>query len=275
MKRELDFARRLQTLHALHDAVSAMRSLSAHHFRIVRKALPEARDYRNEIDHIINAIGIHQPSNADAPAGLLVVTSDFGLCSDYNIRVAQTSLREAGERRVGRVYCVGRRGRSILTNGGREPRLAFDAPTSAEGLTRALMRLAHDLLEDFVSGQTSCLWVVSARFDGVGRFTPVTTRVLPVTSEVPSATPRPSPYVDRRYLEGVAVREFLYVTLYEILLDALAAEHGMRIVAAESALQWLDNTIALTKRRLNASRSEASTQELLDIVSGGRQAESR
>ncbi len=71
----------------------------------------------------------------------------------------------------------------------------------------------------------------------------------------------------------MAVREFLYVTLYEILLEALAAEHGMRIVAAESALQWLDNTIEMTKRRLTASRSETSTQELLDIVSGGRQAQ--
>lgn len=113
----------------------------------------------------------------------------------------------------------------------------------------------------------------STRFDGIGRFTPVTARILPVASKVPSSIPSPSPYVDRRYLEGVAVREFLYVTLYEILLEALAAEHGMRIVAAESALQWLDNTIEMTKHRLTASRSETSTQELLDIVSGGRQAQ--
>ena len=41
MKREQDFARRLQTLEALHDAVSAMRSLSAHHFRVVRGRFPQ------------------------------------------------------------------------------------------------------------------------------------------------------------------------------------------------------------------------------------------
>jgi F-type H+-transporting ATPase subunit gamma len=273
MKRELDFARRLQTLRALHDAVSAMRSLAAHHFRIVRKALPEAREYRHEIDHIIDAIGIEQPSNANAPSGLLVVTSDFGLCSDYNIRITQAGVKEAIERQVGPVYCIGKRGHTILTREEHEPRLSFDAPTSADGLTKSLARLTRDLLNDFVTGQASSLWVVSARFDGVGRFTPVTVRILPVESRVPSSIPRPSPYVNRRYLEGVAVREFLYVTLYEILLEALAAEHGMRIVAAESALQWLENTIELTKRRLIASRSEESTQELLDIVSGGRQVE--
>jgi len=273
MKRDQDFARRLQSLEALHDAVSAMRSLSAHHFRIVRGALPASREYRSEIDRIVDAIGIHQPSNAEAPSGLLVVTSDFGLCSDYNVRVAQTTLNEADEHKVGRVYCIGRRGRGVLKKGSREPVRTFEAPTSAEGVTRALMKLAHDLLEDFVSGEISSLWVVSARFDGVGHFTPVTTRVLPVTSNAQSHAPRQSPFIDPRYLEAVAVREFLYVTLYEMLLEALAAEHGMRIVAAESALQWLDNTIALTKRLLISSRSEASTQELLDIVSGRRGSE--
>lgn len=272
MKRELDFTRRLQTLKALHDAVSAMRSLSAHHFRIVRKSLAETREYRDEIDRIVDAIGIHQPSNVNAPGGLLVVTSDFGLCSDYNLRVAQAGLREAAAHQIGRLYCVGRRGRTILARNDREPHRAFDSPTSADGLTRSLMKLSHDLLDDFVSGRASSLWVTSARFDGVGRFTPATTRILPIDSKPSATRPRPSPYVARPYLEAVAVREYLYVTLYEILLEALAAEHGMRIVAAESALQWLDNTIALTRRRLIASRSEAATQELLDIVSGGRQA---
>ena len=176
----------------------------------------------------------------------MVVTSDFGLCSDYNIRTTQAGLKEAIERHVGPVYCIGKRGHTILTREEREPRLSFDAPTSADGLTRSLTRLARELLNDFVAGQASSLWVVSARFDGIGRFTPVTARILPVASKVPSSIPSPSPYVDRRYLEGVAVREFLYVTLYEILLEALAAEHGMRIVAAESALQWLDNTIEMT-----------------------------
>ena len=47
-------------------------------------------------------------------------------------------------------------------------------------------------------------------------------------------------------------------TLYEILLDALAAEHGMRLLAAESALEWLDDSTVTTARRLSAARSERS-----------------
>ena len=77
-------------------------------------------------------------------------------------------------------------------------------------------------------------------------------------------------YVDDDHLVASAIREFLYITLYEVLLDAVAAEHGMRLMAAESAMEWLENTSSTTARRLAGVRSEASTQELLDIVAGGR-----
>ena len=38
---------------------------------------------------------------------------------------------------------------------------------------------------------------------------------------------RRSPYVDAQDLTTAAAHEYLYITLYEILLDALAAEHGV------------------------------------------------
>ena len=61
MRHEMALRRRLHTLHTLHDAVAAMRSLSAHHFRVLRQALPAARDYRTEIESVVAAIGLYQP----------------------------------------------------------------------------------------------------------------------------------------------------------------------------------------------------------------------
>jgi F0F1-type ATP synthase gamma subunit len=68
----------------------------------------------------------------------------------------------------------------------------------------------------------------------------------------------------------LAVREFLYISLHEALLEALASEHGMRFAAAEAALEWVDRTTHQTARLLSACRTEAATQELLDIVAGGK-----
>ena len=117
------------------------------------------------------------------------------------------------------------------------------------------------------------LQVVSAGFEGVGRFASLshTGAADRLASREPSHY-GVSPYVDANDLTTAAAREYLYITLYEILLDALAAEHGMRLMAAESALEWLENTSATTARRLTSAKSEAATQELLDIVGGRSEA---
>jgi F0F1-type ATP synthase gamma subunit len=74
-------------------------------------------------------------------------------------------------------------------------------------------------------------------------------------------------------LISVALREFLYIVLFQILLDTLAAEHSTRLVATGSAAEWLKIRITETRRQLATSRRETSTQELLDIVSGARRPE--
>lgn len=269
MKHETHLRRRLRTLRTLHDAVSAMRSLAAHHFRLVRQTLPAAREYRAEIEGIIAEIGIRQPLRPGVAGGLLVVASDLGLCGDYNSRLAQAAIREREQRQLGAVYSIGRRIRPALSRAGVAAERSYDAPSSLEGLSRLLLKLAQDVLEDFTSGRIGSLYLVAARFGGVGHFEPVCTRLLPIEPVRPAAPFRRSPYVTADHLAAVAVRELLYISLHEVLLDALASEHGMRLTAAEAALEWLDRTAAQTARHLSASRSEAATQELLDIIAGG------
>ena len=270
MKRQQFLQHRLQTLSALEDAVGAMRSLSAHHFRRARGALPSARKYRDEMNMVISEIGIRQPLHVGVPAGLLVIASDLGLCGDYNSRLSHLAVQEAKRHAVESVYSVGRRSRAALAKNAIVPIRTYDAPASLEGLSRVLLGLAQDVMEDYLALKIGSLQVVSASFEGVGHFSPLSIQVLPIVSVEGTKPLRRSPYIDANHLAAVAAREYLYITLYEILLDALAAEHGMRLLAAESALEWLDSTAILTSRRLVSARSEAATQELLDIVAGGR-----
>lgn len=271
MKRQQFLKHRLQALSALQEAVEAMRSLSAHHFRRARQALAAARQYRAEMNTVLAEIGIHRPLHAAVPAGLLVIASDLGLCGDYNSRLAQLAVAEAATNSAQTIYSVGRRARSALAKHALVPARTYEAAASLEGLSQLLIGLAQDVLEDYLSLKIGSLHVVSAGFEGVGHFAPLSARVLPIEPVAAAQPLRRSPYIDSAHLTTVAVREFLYITLYEILLDALAAEHGMRLMATESALDWLEDTAATTSRRLASARSESSTQELLDIVSGRRQ----
>ena len=270
MKREQALRRRMRALHTLSDAVSAMKSLSAHHFLLSRKALPPARAYRAGVDEAIQQIGLAQPASRSASAGIVLVSSDIGLCADYNARQVAHALA-AHDRLHGELfYCVGRRSRAALERAGIPISRSYRASSSVTGLTGLLLQIAEDLLEDYTAGRVGSLFAIAARFDGAGRFTPVSTQVLPIERTGTTHLVRPSPYGNPSHLAAAAVREFLYITLYEILLDALAAEHGMRLVAAEAAEHWLDDTSEATRRQLRAIRSEAATQEVLDIAAGAR-----
>jgi F-type H+-transporting ATPase subunit gamma len=271
MKRKQFFQHRLQTLSALRDAVGAMRSLSAHHFRRARGTLSATRAYREEMNQRISEIGIRQPLHPDAPVGMLVLASDLGLCGDYNARLAQLAIQNAQEHEAKVIYSVGRRVRNGLAKHSLHPARSYDAPASLEGLSTLLEGLAQDILDDYLARRIGALYVISAGFAGVGHFKPLVVRVLPIEPTAPTTPIPTSPYLDSDHLMMVAVREFFYISLFGILLDGLAAEHGMRLMAAESALEWLDGVTVATSRRLAAARSEASTQELLDIVSGSRQ----
>jgi F-type H+-transporting ATPase subunit gamma len=270
VKHQKYLRRRLGTLKTLHEAVSAMRSLSAHHFRLSRQALPAARAYRNEIENSIAEVGVRQVMNFTAPPGLLLIVSDLGLCGDYNTRLVQAAVQEYQQEGEGPLYCVGRRPRAVLARYDLKPQRLYHAPASVDGLPNLLLQLAQDLLDDFLRQEMGNLFVVSARFEGAGRFSPVVTRVLPIRSERPTEPLRLTHYQSHRRLAAVAVREFLYTTLYELLLDSLASEHGMRLLAAESARTWLDETSETVRRQLSACRRESTTQEVLDIVAGSK-----
>lgn len=247
-----------------------MRSLSAHHFRRARQALPAARVYRDDVNAIVGEIGIHQPRSRQSPAGILILASDLGLCGDFNARLSQLAVSEVQKHQTETIYCVGRRAQRALSAHALQPRRNYRAPASLEGVSDVLLALAQDVFDDYLEDRIGSLHVVYAAFEGVGKFTAQSARVLPIDLIASGAPTHRSPYVETNHLMMVAVREFLYITLHEFLLDSLAAEHGMRLMAAESALDWLEKTEQRTSRQLASSRSEASTQELLDIVSGSR-----
>ena len=271
MKRAQTLRRQLDSLAMLGEAVNAMKSLSAHHLRAARGALTAARHYRDGIDGLMASAGIAQAAPRVERRALLLVAADLGLCDGYNTRLTDAALD--ARRRLGMhtLYCVGRRPLVAFRRAGVPLSRTYAAATSTTGLTGLLLTLADDVLGDYLHGTFNTLDVVSARFDGIGAFTPIVTRVLPVT---PARSPTPAtatPYVSREHLTRIAVREYLYSTLYELLLDALAAEHGVRLVATQSAGQWLDERVRELQRQLASVRRESSTQEVLEVAAGARQ----
>jgi F-type H+-transporting ATPase subunit gamma len=268
MSREPELRRRLRALEALADAVGAMKSLSAHHLREARAGVEPSRAYRAGLTELLPRVGAALPPG-DGPAGLLVVGSDLGLCGAYNAQVAAAGA----ERRIalgpGPTRCVGQRTAALLRRRGVALERVWPAPTHPRGLPALLLELAEEVAGGYLRQRLSALEVVAAPFAGVGRVQPAAVRLLPL--EVARAGPPPAPgYGDAGRLAAAAAREALYATLHGVLLDALAAEHGARLVATQGAEKWLDERTAQVRRALASTRREASTQETIEIAAGAR-----
>lgn len=270
MKRERDLTRRVRSLEVLGEAVSAMKSLSAHHFRQCRAEVEPARIYRSGIERLAGIAGAAL-AGGDGPAGLLAIGSQLGLCGGYNARVAALAAQQRAELGDGPTICVGQRAAALLARHGVAIAITHAGPTSVGGLPELLLSLAGDLLRRRARERWSSLDVVSTRFEGVGASDPALTRVFPfaVTAVPDGAAIR---YAARDHFAAAAVRELLYVTLHDLLLGALTSEHSSRLVATQAAEQWLDDQIARLRRQLTAARREATTQEVIEIATGGRAA---
>jgi F0F1-type ATP synthase gamma subunit len=170
------------------------------------------------------------------------------------------------------VICLGHRAVPALDRAGVEPEAIRPAPASVGGLTGLLLPVVDTLLGLRREGRLGALWLVAARFEGAGRYTPRRVPLLPVPSPDDGSGPAISPWCGAGHLRTVVVREYLYASLYETLLEALASEHGKRLVTAESARSWLEERMGTLRRRVSAIRRETSTQEVLELVAGARAA---
>jgi F-type H+-transporting ATPase subunit gamma len=268
MKREYDLKRRLHSFEALGEAVSAMKSLSAHHFRETRRVVEPARTYREGVERILAWSGAALGAG-DGAAGLLVVGGDLGLCGGYNAHIAGAAVTRRHALGPGPTMCVGRRASALVARHGVPITTTYGAPTSVRGITDLLLRLAADILTTYANEGLSSFDIVSSRFAGVGVDRPASVRLLPLESR--HAGPAPTtPYVAPEHLAFAAVREFLYIALYDLLLDALASEHGARLTATQSAEKWLEDRTDRLRHHLAAMHREASTQEMIEIAVGVR-----
>jgi F-type H+-transporting ATPase subunit gamma len=269
MSREMSIRAHVRSLEALDQAVLAMKSLSAHHFRLARDALASTKAYRVELDGAVSSVPAVDLGSRMGPPRLLVIGADLGLCAQYHGRIVEAAAEAARSLGLETTDCIGHRTASLLVRAGVTVRARYAAPTSVEKATTVLLDVVTDLFADYQLGAIGSVHVLSARFGGIGEFDPVRTRVLPL-ERLSRGGPPPSRYVGERRLLDVVARERLFVRLQELLLDAMASEHGMRLVATNAAADWLDEEVDRARRRLRAIRRETSTQEILELVAGAR-----
>jgi F-type H+-transporting ATPase subunit gamma len=290
--------RRVRSVRSMRKITKAQELIATSRIAKAQGRVAAARPYSRAITGVLTALA--SSSNIEHPllvprervrrAGVLVVTSDRGMCGGYNANVIRTAeqliarLRGDGIEPV--LYVIGRKGviyyrfrdRDIAESwtGFSEQPAFSDAREAGSTLIDAFTGGADD--PDGGTGPDGILgidelFVAYTQFKSMVSQVPTVVRVAPMEIEESSepSTGIPPAYEfepDPDSLLDALLPKYINTRIYAALLDAAAAESAARRTAMKNASDNADDIARTLTRQMNAARQAAITQEISEIVGG-------
>jgi F-type H+-transporting ATPase subunit gamma len=259
--------------------------------------LESARPYAFEITRMLTTLAgeaaLDHPLLVERPerkrAGVLVVSSDRGLCGAYNSNVLRRAeelfsmLREAGKIPV--PYVVGRKALSYYTfrnweiseswTGFSERPSYENAATVAQTLVGAFMAGADNDGQRQEQGPVlgvDELHIVYTEFKSMMSQSAEAHRIAPMVVEYVEEAPAPHTLYsfepDATTLFESLLPRYLTTRVYAALLESAASELASRQRAMKSASDNADDLIKALTLEANRERQAQITQEISEIVGG-------
>lgn len=257
--------------------------------------LKSARPYAFQITAMLTTLAaeaaLDHPLLVERPepkrAGVLVVTSDRGLCGAYNASIFRRAeellslLREQGKTPV--LYAVGRKALNYYkfrnwdlsgswTGFSEQPQYE-NAAEIAETLVSAFMLGAgdEDESQSDVEGVDE-LHIVYSEFKSMLSQSAVAHRIAPMVVEYVEEQPEVRTLYsfepDATTLFESLLPRYLTTRVYEALLESAASELASRQRAMKSATDNADDLIKALTLMANRERQAQITQEISEIVGG-------
>jgi len=265
----------------------AMEMVAASKMRKAQERMRRARPYGEKIRVIASHLA-HANTEYRHPflakredvkdVGLIVVTSDKGLCGGLNtnaLRLAVNRLKEwQGEGRNAQLTAIGNRGVSFLQRVGGN----MVSHLTALGDTPHIERLIGPIkvqIDAYSAGKIGALYIVYTRFINTMKQEPVIEQLLPLPAdrlEEESRARRENwDYLyepeARVVLEQLLTR-YVEQIIYQAVAENLASEQSARMVAMKAASDNASSIIDQLTLVYNKSRQAAITKELSEIVGG-------
>ncbi len=265
-----DIRGKIRAVRNIEQICRAMKTVSSIRLHRAEQRLRRSRPYHEKLIRLVGMVAAVTQEHPFLRArevektGMIVVTSDRGLCGSYNAAVVRRAFAVGSAEETAAV-AVGRKGLLQLRRHGYE---IVDqlVPLGGEPSVAEVYVLAERLGERFLRGEIDRLIVVYSRFLG-GTRTEVRADVVLAVEPLPAAPsdvifePRP-----RQMLEGL-MRRYLQNEILLATLEASASEHAARVAAMTAATDNADEMIGQLTLDYNKARQAGITKELIEIVS--------
>jgi len=215
--------------------------------------------------------------------GLVLITSDRGLCGAFNhnmIRQALEYIEAAGETPV-QLITVGRTGRNFMLRLG-QPIVAEFSDLPASPRLIDVTPIARVTMDGFLKGQFDLVCIAYTDFITTLTQRPTIKRLLPIrpteletqamAEYVEDVRPTMvSEYIyepDPRTILGEVLPRFTELQVYQAVLESIASEHSARMVAMRNATESAAELVEELTLSFNKARQQAITLEIMDIAGG-------
>lgn len=273
---------RIKSVKNIQQITKAMQMVAAAKVRKVQERVTLFRPYSEKIEEVFQNLvsrmageDINEPllkPRAIKTIGLLIITSDKGLCGSYNsalIRFAISEIKKFQEQGYKvKLWLVGnksfgafRHEYDVVDKYSQLPQI----PTYVEA-----RMIKESLISNFLDEKVDKVAVAYTKFVSMMQFKPTMMEILPVAEQEKTATSM-SQYMfepDAATMISSVLPQYIENQIYRALLESSASELASRMMAMSSASKNAKEMISSLSLVYNKARQAAITKEILEVVGG-------
>jgi F-type H+-transporting ATPase subunit gamma len=261
----------------------AMEMVAAAKMRKAQERMRAARPYAEKIRNVAAHLSRANPEYRHAfltkrdsvkNVGLIVVTSDKGLCGGLNtnlLRLAVNEMKSWESTGKGLAVCaIGNKGFGFMN------RIGAKVQSHLTGLgdtphVEKLIGAVKVMLDAYVAGEIDAIYLSYNHFINTMRQEPRMEQLLPLTGEQMGTTEGNWDYIyepdAKKVIDELLVR-YIESLVYQAVVENMASEQSSRMVAMKAASDNAKNVISELKLVYNKARQAAITKEISEIVGG-------
>ncbi|TCP97298.1 ATP synthase F1 subcomplex gamma subunit [Cricetibacter osteomyelitidis] len=275
---------KIASVQSTQKITKAMEMVATSKMRKTQDRMASSRPYSETIRHVIShvskaSIGYKHPflvEREPRKIGMLVVSTDRGMCGGLNINLFKsimTEIKQWKEKGVDvELGIIGSKGIAFFRSLGVEIRTQHsgmgDNPSVEE-----LIGIANQMFEVYKKGKIDAIYIAYNQFINTMSQKPLVQQLVPLP-ELDSDNLDEKQSWDYIYepdpkvlLDSLLIR-YLESQVYQSVVDNLASEQAARMVAMKAATDNAGNLINELQLVYNKARQASITNELNEIVAG-------
>ena len=276
-----DLRRRIKSVQGTQQITRAMEMVAAARLGRAQAKVESSRPYASEMQAMLGnltkagASVVHPlfEKREMKKIGLVVITSDRGLCGSYNHNVIHEADKFIGRYETDQVVLilVGTKGHTYYTRRACEIRSKYVGLGADLKLAR-VKNITNDLVNLFLSGEVDEIHFTYTKFLSPVSYRVTTEKFLNIESQV--ETEDKDALVDYIFepnpqkIFASLLPNYCITRVQMALAESFASEHGSRMIAMGAATKNAEEMIDHLTLVMNKLRQATITKEMLEITTG-------